>query len=136
MKDQIQHIGTIYKTDGSHIQVKIMQASACSTCSAAKLCQSSETKEKIVDVYGDYPRLAVGDNVMVVGTVHQGLHATVWCYIVPLILLLLTLVLAEQCLHSDGLAALASLGILVPYYFALYLMKDRLARKFTFKIKQ
>lgn len=136
MKEQIQHFGTVSKTEGSHIQVTIMQASACSTCSAAHLCQSSETKEKVIDVYGDYPDVHEGQAVCVVGTIHQGLYATLWCYMVPLALLLLTMITALYLIHDDGIAALLSLGVLVPYYGVIYLLRDKFAKKFTFKIKQ
>ena len=50
MAQTITHRGTVKSVDGKHISVEIAQASACSACVAKKLCNSSESKDKLVDV--------------------------------------------------------------------------------------
>ena len=52
MSDLIKHQGIVEKVDGMHVKVRIVQTSACSSCSAKGLCNASESKEKLIDVYG------------------------------------------------------------------------------------
>ena len=66
MSDIIQHQGTVESIDGSHIRVRIVQTSACATCVAHKYCNSSESKEKMIDVYTrDAATYQVGQSVNV-----------------------------------------------------------------------
>ena len=53
-KKTIKHEGIIEKIGANHCTVRILQASACSSCSARQLCRSSESKEKLIDVKGNY----------------------------------------------------------------------------------
>jgi hypothetical protein len=36
---------------------------------------------------------------------------------------------------SEGLAALISLGLLIPYYIVIYLFRDKLQKTFMFKVE-
>ncbi len=76
-----------------------------------------------------------GQKVNIVGDIRLGLHATVWAYVVPLMLLVGTLMLATRLLGSEALGALCSLGVLIPYYIILYMLRGRLQRRFTFQIR-
>ena len=51
MNNNIKHLGIVESIDGSHVRVKILQSSACSSCSAKSHCNVSETKEKIIDIH-------------------------------------------------------------------------------------
>ena len=51
MADIIKHRGIVEKVTDSHVIVRIVQTSACSACSAKGLCNASESKEKLIDVY-------------------------------------------------------------------------------------
>ena len=53
MADVIKHDGVVDSIEGNCIHVRIVQASACAACGAKSLCSAAESKEKIVDVYGD-----------------------------------------------------------------------------------
>lgn len=135
MKGVIQHFGTVVSIEGAHVVVRILQASACSSCSAASLCRSSETKEKELDIWdNDSSCLSVGDSVRVEGSVGQGLRATWWAYGAPLVLLVLVLMVAVELTGSEGWSAVIALASLVPYYIALYLMRGRLQQRLTFRI--
>ncbi|MBQ0102917.1 MAG: SoxR reducing system RseC family protein [Prevotellaceae bacterium] len=50
MKGQIEHSGTVESIEGGYIHVRITQSSACAGCTARSLCQSAESKDKIVEV--------------------------------------------------------------------------------------
>ena len=48
-KKTIKHEGIVENIGADHCTVRILQASACSSCSARQLCRSSENKEKVID---------------------------------------------------------------------------------------
>lgn len=132
--ETIRHEGIIESLGAEGCTVRILQASACSSCSARQLCRSSESKEKLVEVKGHYPTLHVGDSVMLVGSVRQGLRASVLAYVVPLIIMLVVLFLVTHH-YGEKLGALAALLALALYYGMLFLLKDKLAGQFSFRIE-
>jgi len=132
--ETIRHDGIVERIGTDSCSVRILQASACSSCGARQLCRSSESKEKVIDVKGHYPTLHVGDSVTLSGSVHQGLRASVLAYIVPLILMVAALIAGIR-LSGEGAGALAALLALALYYGVLYLLRDKLGRQFTFKIE-
>ena len=133
-RETIQHEGVVESIGTKSCTVRIPQASACSSCDARKLCRSSESKEKVIEVRGHYPTLHVGDSVTLVGSVRQGLRASVLAYVVPLILMLVALFIGTR-LNGEGTGALAALLVLAIYYGVLYLLRDKLGRQFSFKIE-
>ena len=132
--ETIRHEGIVESLGAEGCTVRILQASACSSCSARQLCRSSESKEKLVEVKGHYPTLHVGDRVMLVGSVRQGLQASVLAYVVPLIIMLVVLFLVTHH-YGEKLGALAALLALALYYGMLFLLKDKLAGQFLFRIE-
>ena len=133
-KELIRHEGIVESIGADALTVRILQASACSSCEARKLCRSSESKEKLVEVKGHYPTLQVGDQVTLCGSVRQGLRASVLAYVIPLILMLVAL-FAGTRLWGEKLGALAALLALALYYGVLFLLKDKLGKQFSFKIE-
>lgn len=134
MKGVIQHLGTVESVSEEHVVVRVLQSSACGSCAAAGLCRSNESKEKLIDVYGSYPELQVGQQVMVEGKVRQGLKAVVYAYFIPLVLMAITLFVVMYLTGNDSLSAFVSLFSVALYYIGLYLMRNRLSEKFSFKI--
>ena len=53
MANTIKHQGIVENINGSHLQVRIIQTSACASCSVKGHCTSADTKEKLVDVAED-----------------------------------------------------------------------------------
>ena len=134
-KETIRHKGIVEHIGTEDCHVRILQASACSSCGARQLCRSSESKEKVIEVKGHYPTLHVGDPVTLIGSVRQGLRASVLAYVLPLVLMLAVL-FAGTYLGGEGLGALAALLTLALYFGVLYLMRDKLGKEFAFKIKE
>ncbi len=132
-KETIRHEGIVESIGTESCSVRILQASACSSCDVRKLCRSSESKEKVVDVRGQYPALRVGDSVTLCGSVRQGLLASLLAYVAPLILMVAALFIGTR-LSGEGTGALAALLVLAPYYGVLYLFRDKLRKEFSFEI--
>lgn len=136
MSTIITHKGRVKQIDNTRIQVQIMQASACSACEAKSLCHSAESKEKMIEVHAaDAADFEVGQEVMLVGTLSQGLKAVVYAYVIPLILMLLVLFLSLLRGMDEALSALLSIVVLIPYYLIIYLLRHHLTRKFSFTLK-
>ena len=137
MSDSIQHLGTVESIDGMHVCVRIVQTSACATCVAHKLCNSSESKEKIVDIYTkESVNYTVGQTVNVYGTTSMGMRAVLWAFGVPFVVLVVVLYLSILMTGgNEPMSALIVLGSLAAYYLILYMCRNRMAKKFTFTLK-
>lgn len=137
MSNKIKHVGVVDGVEGECVRVRILQSSACSACKVAAHCNASETKEKIIDVMdADASRYQKGDQVMVVADTAVGFRASLYGYLLPLILMVVTLVGVLAATHSEGLAALSALGILMPYYVLLFLMRNKLRNRLSFTLER
>lgn len=136
MTSNIKHLGIVESIDGSYLKVKIMQTSACASCSAKAHCHVSESKEKTIDVYNrsNLP-CRVGGQVWIAGTVSMGMKAVVLAFVVPFLAVFLTLVIALRATGNEAVSALIALGALVPYYLIIYMCRKRLSRSFVFTLE-
>ena len=81
MRQMIIHRGTVESVNGSHVSVRITQLAACSACAARRLCNSSESKEKKIDVATpDAASFSSGEEVVLAGRLSLGLQAVLWAY--------------------------------------------------------
>lgn len=137
MADVIKHDGIVDSIEGDCIHVRIVQASACATCGAKSLCSAAESKEKIVDIYGDDAKAyQVGQRVMVEGAATMGMKAVRLAFLFPLLLLVAAVSVAMWLTKdNEAVAALSALLALVVYFLTLFACKKRLMREFTFIIK-
>lgn len=130
----VQHTGVVDEIHGSHVRVRFTAHSACSSCHAKGACSLSELETKYVEVKNTSYDLQVGDKVQVLLENKLGLKAVWYGYVIPLLLLVGTMTLTISVLNDEGLAALLSIGILVPYYLILYLLRNRLSETFRFSL--
>lgn len=136
MSTNIKHCGVVDKVLDGCIKVRIVQSSACASCKVASHCNASENKEKIVDVYDDNTsQFVVGDNVIIIASQKTGFFAVFLSSIIPLFLLITMLITVFVITNNEAYAALGSIGILILYYFALYIFKDKIRSRLSFKIE-
>jgi len=135
MANIIKHQGIVENINGSHVQVRIIQVSACASCSVKGHCSSADTKEKLIDITVD-SRFSYqpGDRVTVIGELSMGVTAVLLAFILPFLILVISLFVFMAIWNNELWSALGSLGLLVPYYFVLWLCKERLAKRFLFSI--
>ena len=55
---------------------------------------------------------------------------------IPLLLLIGVLLMVLRWTGDEGMAALASLGALIPYYFILWLLRDSIRQQVSFRIEE
>ena len=137
MTNKIKHVGKIDSVSEQGVKVRILQAAACSACKAAKLCNASEKKEKLVDV--SLPNASslyhVGDDVVVVASRATGMKAVLIGFGLPFLVLVAVLFGAMKVTGNEPLAALLSLAALVPYYLMVYAFRRKLYEDFRFTLE-
>ena len=135
MSANIKHSGVVDEISDGCIKVRIVQSSACASCKVANHCNASESKEKIIDVYGATGRFSVGDAVIVTASQGSGLYAVFLSSVIPLFLLVAVLAAVLAATGSEAAAALSSLGALVPYYLILYMLRYKVRSRLSFSIE-
>lgn len=130
---KIENEGIVDQISDKAIRVKIMSMSACASCHAKGACTVADMEEKEVEVplAGNYK---VGQRVMVTGSTAQGLQAAWWAYILPILLLLLTLFVSFSLTGNEALAGLLALVVLVPYFGLIKLSEKFMKKTFQFTI--
>lgn len=135
MNDNIRHAGIIDSIEDGIVRVRILQTSACAACKVARHCNASESKEKLVDVtQADGRTWKVGDAVTVCASRKAVSHAMLLAFATPLMLMVVTLVVVLLLTGNEATAGLSSLAVLIPYYIALWLLRNLIGRKISFHI--
>ena len=137
MANTIKHQGIVENINGTHLQVRIVQTSACAACSIKGHCTSADAKEKLIDVTCEAAAETYrpGDRVWVTGQLSMGVMAVLLAFVVPFLVLVVSLFVFMAIWNDELGAALGALFLLVPYYFILWLNKSRLGKKFSFSIQ-
>lgn len=133
----IEHQGIVEKIQGSLIFVRIVQVSACATCSVKGHCSSADSKDKVIEITDKFAASSykIGDQVKLVGRTSQGMWAVVLAFVIPFVLILFFLFFFMNVTGDELSSALLSLGVLIPYYTILYLFRTKLKQQFLFTIK-
>jgi len=135
-EETISHEGVVTKITDDTLEIKIVAQSACAACHAKSACTMSDQAEKVLLV----PRPAdqefqLFQKVKVIMSVGQGNKAAVLAYLIPILVLLAVLFACLGLGLSEGLSALISIAALIPYYLILYLKRDKLKKKFDYRIE-
>lgn len=131
----ITHPGIIKSIIKNKAEVSIIVNSGCASCEVKGSCSISDAKEKIIEVNlspGDH--YSAGQQVMVEMKQSMGTWAVLLGYLFPFLVVLIALIVFTLIGIDQGLSALFSLAILIPYYLALYLSKNRLQKRFTYSM--
>ncbi|MDR0394132.1 MAG: SoxR reducing system RseC family protein [Tannerella sp.] len=136
MKDLIQHQGIIERIEKHKVFVRIEQKAACSACHARSACLASDKKEKVIEIDDTSGIYAPHEQVVVSAYSSTGLFAVVTAFAIPLILVVVALIAGLTQSGNEGVGGLAGLFILVPYYFILYIFRDKLKKKCVFSLSK
>ena len=137
MSDKISHPGVIDSIEDDCVKVRIVQTSACAACKVASHCNASESKEKMVDVFCcDTAKYRTGQEVTVWASREVANRALLLGFGIPLLLLIGVLLIVLRWTGDEGVAALAALGSLLPYYLLLWLRRDSIRQQVSFQIEK
>lgn len=134
MDEKVLHTGIIQEVSENKLTVVIVNASACSACHAKGACLASDMKEKEIEIHRFSGNYYPGQQVNIVGHTSQGYKAAFYGYLLPFLLVFITLILTISLTKREALSGILSLVILIPYYAILYLFRNRLKRSFEFEI--
>ena len=134
--DLVKHEGVISEITSELIRVSIVAQSACASCHAKGFCGAADQQEKVIDVKKSVAaNQKVGDFVTVTMKRKLGNKAVLYGYFLPFVILMITLIGALIIVNDEGIAGLIALGVLVPYYFILYTLREKLKAGFEFHIE-
>lgn len=136
MSKIVTHKGKVIHLEGLDVRVMIESISACAACHAKGMCTLSDKEDKIIDIKVSAERAAklnVGDEVMVAVSQQRGMQAVLLAYILPAIVVILSLILLLKLL-PEPIAILSALAVLGGYYYVLYLFRNKLNAKFVMSI--
>lgn len=135
MEHRISHEGIITSIDNDNVEVKILSKSACASCNIKTACNMSEMQEKIISIPAPKDKnLSIGQEVKISMRLSQANRAVIFAYVIPVIILISMIFILSALKTDEGLNALISIGTLIPYYFVLFLFKDKIKRKFEYEI--
>lgn len=135
-KDYIRHQGKVERIEKHKVYVRIEQKAACSDCHAKSVCLASDKKDKIIEVNDHSGCYAPQEDVVVSARTSMGFFAVFIAFAIPLFLVILSLIVGMKTTDSEALGGLIGLSVLVPYYFVLYLFRDKLKKKFIFTLSK
>jgi sigma-E factor negative regulatory protein RseC len=81
-------------------------------------------------------RFKENEDVIICGQSSSGLQAVLFAFVLPLALVIFMVVIGLRSGWGESISALSGLSSLIPYYYILYLMRDKLKRKFVFTLEK
>ncbi len=135
-KNIIEHKGKIDSIEGNRIKVHFLNISACASCHAKGVCTASDMENKEVEVIDYSGNFNKGEEVRVLLQQSLGFKALLWGYVVPFLVVLTGLFVLSSLTDNEVIAGVGALSLLVPYYIALYLLKERIKKVFSFTIQK
>ena len=132
----VEHKGVVERVDGKVVRVGFVAHSACSACHAKGACSLSDVESKYVEVLDTEGSYSIGDKVDITLQQQQGFKALWFGYVLPFLVMLITLIIVVSATGREGLAGLFAVGVLIPYYLTLYIFRARIKEKFEFKIRK
>lgn len=134
--DIIRHKAFVNEVKGDTITVTITQSPACSSCHARDACNVSDNQEKSIEILQKNPNVSPGQEVTVLFQESAGLKALFFGYILPFILVTIVLIVVNAGTNREVLSGLLALGILIPYYLAIYFFRHKLKKVLKFEVEE
>ena len=113
-----------------------MTQSACSSCHAQGACSVADFQDKEIEIPHFSGQYTPGQEVTVVFKQSQGYTAIFWSYILPFILVFVTLIIGVSVTNNELIGGLMALAILIPYYITLYFFRHLLKKVFKFEVEE
>jgi len=131
---QINHKGTILSINEGHIEVGIVNISACAGCHAKGACSMSDMKEKSIDIYTSNNNFSINEEVLIKTQESLGWLAMFLAYVLPFIIIIASLFITSIYTSNELVIGLVSLGLLFPYFGTIALFKEKFKKTFSFTI--
>jgi len=131
---EVKHDGIVKSVEGDKVQVSIIAKSACASCNVKGACNVAEVAEKIIEVNRYDVNFEIGESVTVALKETSGFKALIIGYMLPFVILLITLITTSFYTEEEWIMGVAAITVLLPYYFFLFVLRDKLKKQFSFFI--
>lgn len=126
--------GVVHHTLDNSVFVEITALSACSSCDAKGACGSAESGQRLIEASPpEGVVLKPGEEVWIHAHPRAGHQAVGIGYFIPFLLLVLVLIVASQ-FTGEMIAGGIALLSLIPYYFIVYIFRNRIKNHFRFTL--
>lgn len=132
---EIWQPGVVVSVTPEKVSVRIIARSACGSCTAKSLCGAGDIAEKIIEVKKPSGQYNVGEQVVVSMSNGLGARATLFGYLFPFVLLIVSLITLDSLGVAELTNGLFSIGVLVPYFFVLWVLRKKFEKRFVFGIQ-
>jgi sigma-E factor negative regulatory protein RseC len=132
----IEHEGVVTQVKENSLYVNLINISSCSGCHVKGFCNVSDVDHKTIEIFHPDKKISKGDTVTVNYEKTLGPLALLFGYIIPFLLVVVTLVISLAITENEGISGLLSLSVLLPYYTLLFLYRNLLKTKFAFTVKK
>ena len=136
MVKQVEHEGIVASVCGNKMVVRVVTSSACGSCVAKGHCMPAENRDMDIHIDSFSGNFETGEQVTLVMRQSLGMRALFICYLVPFVLAFTALIVVYQTTRNELASGLASLFILVPYYFMLKMFNQKITKSFGFTVKK
>ena len=131
---EITHEGIVQEVRDNNVIVCFVSQPACSSCSVKKSCSMAEGEVRNLEVPSSGKLYKAGEKVLVVLQQSHGFRAVFLGYILPFLIVLISLVTLLKLTNNEALAGLISISSLVPYYLILWILRGHINESFKFRL--
>ena len=131
---EIIHEGTVEEVRDDNITVSFISQPACSSCNLKNNCTLADSEVRNLEILSEGESYHAGEKVNVVLSQSNGFRAVLIGYVLPLIIVFLSLVLLLKLTNNEALAGVASISMLIPYYLILWLLRGVIKKNFKFRL--
>ena len=131
----VKHEGIVSKVSRNSITVSLKGNMHCEACNAKSACGVSDSETKEIEIETPAQTLELNENVEVFLKKDLGLKAVFWAYVFPFILLFAVLLIAST-LYDEWVAGLLAIGVLIPYYLLLHVLKNSFKNAFKVSVSK
>jgi len=132
----VKHSGVIEKIDNNTAYVAIAVTSACSACHIKSACSISDSEKKVIEVKNFDGKLIVGERVIIAMKSSLGFKALFLGYLLPFLILMITLIVSMSLSKNEGISALFSIIATGMYYLTLSFFKNSLKKTFSYQLEK
>lgn len=137
MNEQIEHEGIVKEVSRQSVKVGFIAQPSCAGCHAKGVCSMEEKEGESIEIFNfGNDNYSIGEKVKIIINESMGLKAVFIAYIMPFILVLISLFILTNYLDKETLAGIFSLLLLVPYYLLIYFYRAKIKKEINFTIEK
>jgi len=133
---EITHEGIVQEVKDNNITISFVSQPACSACNIKNSCTLVDSEVRDLEIDSSGKSYHVGEKVLVVLSQSNGFRAVFLGYILPMVIVFLSLVILTKLTNNEAITGLASIAILIPYYLILWILRVSIKKKFKFRLSK